>query len=165
MKRNKFGEYPLFHAVLLITLISDQVSKLLADRWLIGRRITVLPKFFFLSYTRNSGAAWSIFQGNGVLLGIIGIFVLVAIFALRKRLEIKQRSNQFAFGMICAGIAGNIIDRLSCGHVVDFIDLRLGTFCWPVFNIADASICSGIFLYFLFTILSGTRKELKIMFY
>jgi signal peptidase II len=165
MKRNKLKEYSVCHATLLAILACDQVTKYLADTWLVDRVVTLMPTCIFLSYTRNTGAAWSTFQGNGLPLGIIAIFVLIMIFVFRKHLAIKQRCNQAFYGMICAGILGNAIDRLLYGHVVDFINVRLWSYYWPMFNIADASICGGIFLCFLFSFIQRKKKEPKIMFY
>ncbi|MDR3274338.1 MAG: signal peptidase II [Puniceicoccales bacterium] len=165
MKRNKFREYSIFYTVLLIVLTSDRITKFLADTCFVNKAITILPMCVFLSHTRNTGAAWSMLQGNGLLLGIIGIFVLITIFILRRHLNIKQRSNQVIYGMICAGTLGNVIDRLLHGHVIDFIDIRLGGFCWPMFNVADASICCGVFLCFLFTFFPRNKGEPKSTFY
>ncbi|MDR1255490.1 MAG: signal peptidase II [Puniceicoccales bacterium] len=164
MKRNKFRQYSLFYCILLPVLIGDQLTKFFADMWLVGRTVTIWPKYIFLSYSQNSGAAWSLFQGNALLLGFIGILVLAIMFFSRKHLNIKRCPNQVAYGMICAGIAGNVIDRLSYGHVIDFIDIRLGNFCWPTFNIADAAICCG-FLCIFYLLFSENRRKLKAMFY
>jgi signal peptidase II len=157
--------YLPFHCILTIILLFDQVSKFLADKFLAGKAVSVFPKFVFLSYTRNTGAAWSIFSGNGELLGVAGVVVLATIFFTRKHLNVKQRYNQIIYGTICAGILGNIIDRLLYGHVVDFVDVRFGSYRWPVFNIADSAICCGVFLCFLFTFLPKNKEEPKIVFH
>ncbi|MDR2435845.1 MAG: signal peptidase II [Puniceicoccales bacterium] len=165
MKKNKFKAYSVFYAALLMILACDQITKYLADTRLIDKVITVMPMYIFLSHTQNTGAAWSMFQGNGLLLGIIGIFVLIMVFVFRRHLGIKQRCNQAIYGMICAGILGNAVDRLLYGHVVDFINVRLGSYYWPMFNIADASICCGVFLCFLFSFAQRNRGDPKIIFY
>jgi signal peptidase II len=157
--------YLVFHAILLVVLLGDQLTKLLADKYLIGKSIAIIPGCIFLSHAQNSGAIWSLFRGNGLLLGVIGILVLVMIFVSRKHLELKRRVNQVVYGMICAGIAGNIIDRLLYGHVIDFIDIRLGSYSWPMFNVADSAICLGIFAYFLFTFFQKKKRETKATFY
>ncbi|MDR2720800.1 MAG: signal peptidase II [Puniceicoccales bacterium] len=165
MKRNKLKEYSIFYAILLAVLACDQITKYLADTRLIDKVIAIMPMCIFLSYTQNTGAAWSMFQGNGLLLGIIGIFVLIMVFIFRRHLDIKQQCNQVIYGMICAGIIGNAVDRLLHGHVVDFINVRLWNYCWPMFNVADASICCGVFLCFLSSFVRRNKKEPKVMFY
>jgi signal peptidase II len=162
---NKIRQYLAFHGILIVILLGDQVSKFLADSFLVGKVVTIIPKFAFLSYTQNTGAAWSMFRGNGELLGVVGILVLATIFISRKHLNTKRWDNQIIYGTACAGILGNIIDRLLYGHVVDFIDIRFGPHRWPVFNIADSAICCSVFLCFLFTFLPKNKKEPGTAFY
>jgi signal peptidase II len=132
MKRNKFRQYSPFYGILLI-----------ADVWFMGRTVTIWPRYIVLSYFQNTGAAWSLFQGNILRLGFIDILVLAVIFFSRKQLKMKRCPNQIIYGIVCMGIAENVINRLSYRHLIDFIDIRFIKFCWPNFNIADAAICCG----------------------
>lgn len=155
MKKSR--QYSSFLKIVLIILVIDQVTKWLATVFLVENAMTIVPYFLSFSYVKNTGAAWSMFQNSGTLLGIFGLFVLFLIFESRERLELKSKSNQISYGLICAGIAGNIIDRLAFGSVVDFIDFQIGRYHWPVFNVADSAICTGVFLYFLFTFYPKTK--------
>lgn len=155
MKKSK--QYSSFYKIVLIVLIVDQVTKWLATVFLTENAVIVVPYFLSLSYVKNTGAAWSMFQNNGTLLGIFGLLVLLLIFVSREILDLKSKYNQISYGLICAGIAGNIIDRLAFGSVVDFIDFQIGHYHWPVFNIADSAICAGVLLYFLFTFYPKTK--------
>lgn len=87
------------------------------------------------------------FSGQSVFLAILAAATLLAIFFWRHALGLRTRLSQIAFGLLCGGIAGNLIDRLLHGHVIDFIDLHFGSYIYPTFNVADSAICIGVALY------------------
>ena len=63
------------------------------------------------------------------------------------RADAHGAGAQIGFGLLCGGIAGNLLDRLRFGHVIDFVDLHFGSYIYPTFNVADAGICVGVVLY------------------
>jgi len=105
--------------ILIVLICLDQVTK------------------FYLTTTTNTGAAFSLFQGQRYAL--ISISVIAIFFILKYY---KEKEYQFPLTLILAGTIGNLIDRIFLGHVRDFIDLKF----WPVFNIADTLITIGILL-------------------
>lgn len=105
--------------ILIVLIFLDQVTK------------------FYLTTTTNTGAAFSLFQGQRYVLIVISIIV---IFFILK--YYKEKKYQFPLTLILAGTIGNLIDRIFLGYVRDFIDLKF----WPVFNIADTIITVGVFL-------------------
>lgn len=109
--------------------------------------IPVIRGFFYLVHVGNTGAAWSILTGKSLLLAGLASATLVAIFLWRHTLGLRERIAQIAFGLLCGGIVGNLIDRLRHGHVIDFIDLHFGDYVYPTFNVADSGICLGVLLY------------------
>ncbi len=111
----------------------------------------VIPGFFYLIHVGNTGAAWSLFAGRSTLLALIALATLSAIFFFRRHLALRVRLVQIAFGLLCGGIVGNLVDRLLHGHVVDFLDFHFGSYIYPTFNIADMGICVGVALYFWFS--------------
>jgi len=111
--------------------------------------LTVIRGFCYLVHVGNTGAAWSLFSGRSVFLAALAVATLVGIFVGRRALGLRAPATQVAFGLLCGGIAGNLIDRLTRGHVVDFIDLHFGSYVYPTFNVADAGICVGVGLYLL----------------
>jgi signal peptidase II len=113
----------------------------------VGQDIAVIPGFFYLIHVGNTGAAWSMFSGQSVLLAALAVGTLLAIAWWRHALGLRDRVTQVAFGLLCGGIAGNLIDRLMRGHVTDFLDLHFGSYIYPTFNVADSGICIGVFLY------------------
>jgi len=141
----------LFWSLALIFLVGDQVSKTFIHNW------DRLP-------FGNKGAAWGILSGYGFGLAILAIVAMAAIYWFREHLQLRRLDMQFAFGCMVGGIAGNMIDRLMHGHVIDFLDFHLPGYRWPAFNMADIGIVTGVILYVFSTFFlqeesSETRKD------
>lgn len=124
-----------------LTLACDQISKwAIRTTFLPQHSLPILPGIFHLTYVRNTGAAFSLFQGQGTIL----IFISVAVAGwMMWELLYQPRASRptpGALGLILGGAVGNLIDRLRFGYVEDFIDLRV----WPVFNVADSAITIGV---------------------
>lgn len=118
--------------------------------------INILP-FLRIVYVENKGAAFGLFAALGnkffIVISLITIAVII-IYALRfaKGLEI------YSFSLILGGALGNLIDRLTIGKVIDFIDVFLGTWHWPAFNIADSALTIGIGLFILISLRHNKAK-------
>jgi signal peptidase II len=109
--------------------------------------IAVIPGFFYLVHVGNTGAAWSMFSGQSVFLASLAAATLIAIVIWRRALGLRDPIAQLSFGLLCGGIAGNLVDRLLHGHVIDFVDLHFGSYVYPTFNVADSGICIGVVVY------------------
>jgi signal peptidase II len=120
-----------------------------------GRLIPLTP-FFNLLLTRNSGITFGLFNNdaatNSMLFSLAAIIVMAILIWWLSRVETKFLA--IAIGAIIGGAAGNVIDRLLDGSVVDFLDFHLGSWHWPAFNLADSSICLGVVAMLLEGILS-----------
>jgi signal peptidase II len=136
-----------------VVLILDQGSKWFADSLLGPHDAVPLLPFLDLRKAYNPGAAFSFlsdasgwqrwfFSGLAVL--IIGVLVVWL-----RRLPPGQGRVALALALILGGAAGNLVDRVLYGHVIDFIDLYYGTWHWPTFNIADSAITLGAVLLIL----------------
>lgn len=148
--------YRVLLGLALAVFVADQLTKLwIAQRLPFGTygetygAIRVIKGFFYLVHVGNTGAAWSMFSGQSVLLAILALATLVAIYFWRHALGLRDRLAQVCFGLLCGGIVGNLTDRLAYGHVIDFIDLHFGTYVYPTFNVADSGICVGVILYLI----------------
>lgn len=152
-RAQRVAAYRLLLAIALTVLLADQASKAAIAARLpfptYGEpmAIPVIRGFFYLVHVGNTGAAWSMFSGQGLLLALLAAATLIAIFVWRRALGLRDRIAQISFGFLTGGIAGNLVDRLARGHVVDFIDLHFGSYVYPTFNIADSGICVGVVLY------------------
>ena len=137
--------YPII--LFAVTFIADRLTKLWALAALAGD--TVLQPFYGLNLVLriNRGVSWSLLSFSDergfwilttVIIAIItGFFIYVVREAARNKLVVFE-------ALVLAGALSNVIDRFMYGGVVDFIELYVGTYSWPVFNIADTAICVGI---------------------
>ena len=131
--------------LVILFLLIDQGSKGIMEAILTGNSITVIPNFFSLVFVTNTGAAWSIMQGNTlflVILGIIAIFSLIFVMPTIKESIWKSIS----FTMLYAGIIGNLLDRAIFHYVKDFLKFTIFGYEYPVFNFADIFIVVGAIL-------------------
>ena len=131
--------------LVILLLLIDQGSKGIMEAILTGNSITVIPNFFSLVFVTNTGAAWSIMQGNTlflVILGIIAIFSLIFVMPTIKESIWKSIS----FTMLYAGIIGNLLDRAIFHYVKDFLKFTIFGYEYPVFNFADIFIVVGAIL-------------------
>lgn len=131
-----------FWIAAVISLILDQLSKYLVIQNLaLNTTIPLLTNVFHFTYVRNTGAAFSLFQG-GAWLRWLSLFVSLGLIALAWFGPLLNKLEQLGYGFILGGALGNGIDRFVYGYVVDFLDFRLIKF--PVFNLADTFINVGI---------------------
>ena len=157
------SHYRLFWTVMLVTLSADQISKYFAgnhpalplNHYPPHGGIEVIPGFFNLVFVTNTGAAWGLFADQGFWLALMALAALAGVFYYRKELQLERRTVQLSFGLICAGIVGNLVDRAVHGYVVDFLDFILAGYRWPTFNLADSGICIGAALYLLNSFCNG----------
>ena len=117
-----------FFLIVLAIVLLDQITKFFLTDIHYG----------LINYTTNTGAGFSILQGQTTLLIFISLIVLGLILYYRK----KEPEYGIPLAFIFAGTLGNLIDRLYFGYVRDFIDLKV----WPIFNIADLAMVIGVIL-------------------
>ena len=130
-----------------LVLILDQISKYFVLLHLnLFQPIEITP-FFNLTLAYNTGAAFSFLNQAGGwqqwLFGIVAVFVCGVILCWIHRLPIQRLGRITALSLILGGAIGNLVDRIYYGYVVDFIDLHINQYHWPVFNIADTAITVG----------------------
>lgn len=126
--------------IFFVLLIVDQITKILIDAKLDpGGNIPLLENLIEITYVRNKGAALGLLAGHRFILLFIQIAVIIFLLIIYRRFLPHNRKTNVFLTLIFAGAAGNIIDRIRLGYVIDFIDLQV----WPVFNFADISIVVG----------------------
>lgn len=129
-------------------IIFDQISKMVVENK-IASSIKVIPGVFNLVFVKNTGAAWGILAGKGWLLLIISVIVFTLIVIFIRRITEGWSERYYSMALIAGGIAGNSIDRVWRGAVVDFLDFYYGSYHWPAFNVADSAICIGVFVFII----------------
>jgi len=128
----------------------DQWSKQLATAHLAYREpVRVVGNLVRLTYARNSGIAFSLFAGRGLPLWVFSLIAALAVVVLFTRHERLSVGRQLSLAFILGGAIGNLIDRATTGLVVDFILLSWGRHDFPVFNVADMAVTSGVTLFAL----------------
>lgn len=108
--------------------------------------VNILP-FFSLTYVRNIGAAFSLFEGQRLVLAGIAIVISGVIIYMLYKNDPHKKLENFSLALILGGALGNLFDRIYHGFVVDFFDVYIGNWHYPTFNIADCAICIGVILY------------------
>ena len=134
-------------AVTVIAL--DQLTKLAIVRSMhLNQMMEAVPGFLDIVFFRNTGAAFGIFTDGGwlrtvFLAGISAAAIVVMGFLIWQS---ESALMTFALSLITGGAAGNLIDSVRTGAVVDFLYFHAGKYYWPAFNVADSAITAGVFL-------------------
>lgn len=136
-----------------LIIVLDQFTKVVMSNWLeLYQTVAVMPYFNF-TLAHNSGAAFSFLAGAGgwqrwffIVLALVVSAVLVV---WLSRLKAAAKMEAIAISLIIGGAIGNVLDRFFHGYVIDFIDVYVGSYHWPAFNIADTAICIGAILLVL----------------
>jgi signal peptidase II len=139
-----------------LVLALDQFTKNMVLRFLGPREDKIiLAGFFKLVNWGNTGAAWSLFRDRNAILAWVSAAALVGLILWRRHFHVQVLLGQISLGLICGGIAGNLVDRITTRHqVVDFLRFYLYTrngveIGFPAFNVADSAICAGVGLLIL----------------
>jgi signal peptidase II len=144
--------------------LADQASKAWAVRRLRnGEVVKVFDGVVHFAYAENPGIAFGRFQEGGefgrwMLAALAGLAIvgLLAYFFRTKRADDRILG---ALALLLAGVAGNLCDRIRLGHVIDFVEVYIGSYPWPTFNVADAAICTGAALLALDLLLEGRKED------
>ena len=131
-------------------VLSDQLSKqIFMSSFELGQSM-VLNQYLSWTYLHNTGAAFSILSDGGMIqkLFLLGVSTLVSLWIVwwTQRTPDIYRQKLLGQFFLLSGAVGNLIDRALHGFVIDFIDLHVNSFYWPVFNLADSFIFIGVAL-------------------
>ncbi|MBI3976121.1 MAG: signal peptidase II [Armatimonadetes bacterium] len=132
--------------VLLALLIAgaDQIGKALIVRALpVGGSVTVIPGVLSLTHVQNTGIAFGLLRGLPLpvllLAALTVVFLLIYNWTRPGGGGPRDLAGRAALGCLLGGAAGNLVDRVRLGYVIDYLDLHV----WPVFNLADAAVVFG----------------------
>jgi signal peptidase II len=143
-----------FWLIALGVIILDQLSKWAIKTYLVvGQSVPLAKGFLSLTYVQNQGAAFGMLQGKTIFLLICAVTVLATVIIMNWRRSLPP-AWQALTGLVAGGAAGNLIDRLGQGYVVDFLDLGW----WPVFNVADSALCCAIVFILILSLREGTDE-------
>ena len=142
----------LFWPILVVVVILDQITKWMAERFLVPMRVPheVIGETVRLTLVYNPGAAFGLHLGPYsrwifMVLTIGALFILGRLYVTTLP---GDRPRTIALALVCAGALGNLIDRVhSAPGVIDFLDIGIGQqYRWPTFNVADMAVSVGAFL-------------------
>jgi signal peptidase II len=135
-----------FLLLTLLVVALDQLTKF----WIVkavmeDSELQIIPRLLYITHTTNTGGAFGVFQHSPLILAATALFVVLGIaIYLSKANWPVQLLLGVGLALPLAGAIGNLIDRIRLGFVVDFIEVRLGSYTWPIFNVADSAICIGV---------------------
>ena len=154
----------LMIAVAVVAL--DQVTKQMVTRSMeLGESNAIINNFLYITYHRNSGAAWGILQGQMIIFYIITAIAVIGIAIWYRNLNIKKEYVlAIALMLILGGAIGNFIDRILYRSVIDFIKTVWWGYHFPIFNVADVALVCGATLMML-DILILDRKKSKDLYF
>lgn len=135
---------------LSLTTLADQASK----QWIranleVYESVQPLPPlapFFQLTRSSNTGAAFGIFPMAGDVFLVIALLIIVGLLWYFRQVPADGRLAPVAIGLVIGGAAGNVLDRLQHGHVIDFIHYQIPNLISNVSNLADHAIVFGVLL-------------------
>ncbi len=157
----------MYFIVLVVTIVADQLTKSAVVSALnLYESREIIPGLFNLVYVTNTGAAFSMLADlnspwRHYFFLAIGILALIGLTLANWKLRQVNRLYSWPLALIAGGAAGNLVDRLRFGSVIDFLDFYLGNMHWPAFNLADSAICVGAGLFLLINIFDARIQRLR----
>ena len=154
--------------LLIVTAVIalDQLTKQFITRTMeIGDSNGVIDNFLYITYHRNSGAAFGILEGQMIIFYIITVIAVISIVIWLRNLDLKrEKTLAIALTLILGGAIGNFIDRVMYQEVIDFIHTVWWGNDFPIFNVADMALTCGAILMAV-DILILDRKRSKDLYF
>ena len=147
--------------LLVLIIFLDQLTKGWIESFLdLYESLELIPGFFSLTYARNTGAAWSILSGQMTFFIVLTTAVLIGLIVVMIKTPKESKWTRISLTLMMAGAIGNFIDRLSFSYVRDFLDFIIFGYDFPIFNVADISLCIGVGLLALVTFMDKEESIL-----
>jgi signal peptidase II len=144
---------PWLLMIALFVIVFDRISKIMVAKHVaMGSGIVVIPKVFRITHVLNTGAAFSMFAESASPFAVrIGLIVFSVVAALAVLFMLWRYGRQWSaaavgFAFVLGGAIGNLYDRTVLHYVIDFLEVHIGSYHWPDFNIADSAISIGAVL-------------------
>ena len=143
----------------IVCILIDQILKNIIDsRMVLNTTEPIIAGFFNISYVHNPGAAWSILNGNRLLLIAIAIFSLVLFYIYFIKNKHLSKLETISYSILIGGIMGNLFDRIIYGYVIDYLDFMVFSYDFPVFNFADICIVVSVGLIIIRMLIGGENN-------
>ncbi len=132
-----------------LLLIDILIKLLVKNNMLVNESIKIINNFFYITYVKNTGAAWSILSGEQTFLIIFSIIVIVLLIFYLVKKKSYLNLEVIGYSLLLSGALGNLIDRILYGYVIDYFSFYIFSYSFPIFNFADSCIVIGIVLLFI----------------
>ncbi len=140
----------LYFVVAALVVILDQASKrIIWEIYKYQGGTDIIDGILRIALSKNEGAILGILSGAKPLLLTITIISIGALIFFAYRMRFAPTSKRVYLGLILGGAFGNLIDRIASGEVIDFIDMGIGRYRWPTYNVADIAVTIGAVLLIL----------------
>ncbi|MFA9557382.1 signal peptidase II [Evansella sp. AB-rgal1] len=152
----------IYYVIALVIIIIDQFTKwLVVQNMELRESISVIEGVFHITSHRNAGAAFGILQGQMWLFYIATVIVIgVIVYYIQKHVN-GNRWFGISLGLVLGGAIGNFIDRVLFGAVVDFLDVYIFAYNYPIFNIADSALVVGVIMLVIY-VFKEEKKQGKL---
>ena len=144
---------PWLLLISMVVVLIDRLSKIaVAKHITMGSGKVIIPKVFRITHVLNTGAAFSMFAESASPLAVrIGLIVFSVVAALAVLFMLVRYGKYWSvasvgFALVLGGAVGNLYDRAVLHYVLDFLEVHIGTYHWPDFNVADSAISVGAVL-------------------
>ena len=160
MKKLKLHEYIIYSAIIAVGIGLDQLTKLLAVKYLKPlSTVPIIKDILHLTYVTNDGMAFGMLDDKRWLFMSVSVIMIAVLGYLLYAGRLENKLYKISVSMIISGGIGNMIDRIALGEVIDFVDFRAIDFA--VFNFADSIVCVGAGLLVLALVLDIARDAKK----
>ena len=143
----------------LLMFIDQLIKYFVIHNLELYKSIKLIPNFFYITFVKNDGAAFSILRGNRWLLiaiGIIALMFMIKLIIMDKKIT---KLDVVSYSLVIGGLLGNLVDRVLYGSVIDYLDFYLFGYNAPVFNFADSCIVIGAIIIICVLIKEGNNYE------
>ena len=146
--------------MMIISLIIDIVSKIIVvNNIAFNESVNIINNFLSITYVKNTGVAWSIFSGRSYMIIVISLLIIGGIIWYIFNNKPNSNIERVSYGVILGGAIGNFINRIKYGYVIDFIDIKIFNYNYPIFNLADTFIVIGVILLIIYAWRYGSNGD------
>jgi signal peptidase II len=159
-------KYVLFGVTTLLIILMDQLTKFHIDSsMMLHESFPVIKGLFNITYVRNPGAAFGFLATAAppfryLFFVAVTVTAIVLIFHYIRKSKAEELLLTFSLSLILSGALGNLMDRIRFGEVIDFLDVYIGSYHWPAFNIADSAISVGAVLLLVELVRRGKERDM-----
>lgn len=143
----------------LLAIIDQLLKYFVITKLVVTESIKVITNFFYITYIKNSGAAFGMFNSAGIILIILSFVALIGLVKYVITDKNITKVEAISYALVFGGILGNLSDRLFMGYVIDYLDFYIFGYNFPVFNFADILIVVGFLVILINLFIKGEHHE------